>query len=93
MGTGVREIWALRFALHKEALMGGGWGPEFQWQLETCGEAGTACRAPTTCEDKNRDGNKKRALTDRPSELNHFDDTLAGSEVPAQANHHEEQRP
>jgi len=39
------------------------------------------------------DGNKKRALTDRPSELNHFDDTLAGSEVPAQANHHEEQRP
>ncbi len=36
---------------------------------------------------------KKRALTDRPSELNHFDDTLAGSEPPAPANHHEEQWP
>ena len=39
------------------------------------------------------DGNKKRALTERPSELNHFDDTLAGSEPPAPANHHEEERP
>jgi hypothetical protein len=29
---------------------------------------------------------KKRALTDRPSELNHFDDTLAGSEPPTPAN-------
>jgi hypothetical protein len=35
--------------------------------------------------------NEKRARTDRPSELNHFDDTLARSEPSAPANHHEEQ--
>jgi hypothetical protein len=34
-----------------------------------------------------REKKKKRALTDRPPELNHFDDTLEGSEPPAPANH------
>lgn len=62
----------------------------FQWQIETC--VGWARHAvPLRIEEHSEPEwgarNEKRALTDRPSELNHFDDTLAVSLTPTPANH------